>query len=116
MSAIPHGMDAATGRPLSGEAHLVQSIRDILTTPIGTRVMRRDYGSKLVDLLDRPMLPGFLVDVVAAIAEALDRWEPRFRLTRVSVDEASPGRATVTLEGVYRPDGREITVEGLVVG
>ena len=47
------GMDASTGQPLTGSAHLVQSIRDILTTPIGSRVMRRDYGSRLPALLAR---------------------------------------------------------------
>jgi phage baseplate assembly protein W len=39
------GMNRNTGRKLSGVDHLRQSIVDILTTPIGSRVMRRDYGS-----------------------------------------------------------------------
>ncbi|NBO96416.1 MAG: phage baseplate protein, partial [Betaproteobacteria bacterium] len=39
------GINAQTGQPLAGIDHLRQSIRDILTTRIGTRVMRRDYGS-----------------------------------------------------------------------
>lgn len=38
-----NGISATTGRPLSGIDHLRQSIRDILTTPIGSRVMRRLY-------------------------------------------------------------------------
>jgi phage baseplate assembly protein W len=41
------GLNAANGQALSGLDHLRQSIRDILTTRIGTRVMRRDYGSRL---------------------------------------------------------------------
>ena len=45
------GMDRETGKSLSGIEHLRQSIRDILTTPIGSRVMRRDYGSRLFELL-----------------------------------------------------------------
>ena len=32
------GMDASTGRAISGIDHLVQSMTDILTTPIGTRM------------------------------------------------------------------------------
>lgn len=39
------GMNSETGKTISGIEHLKQSIVDILTTPVGTRVMRRDYGS-----------------------------------------------------------------------
>lgn len=31
------------GAPLSGVAHLQQSIKDILTTPLGSRRMRQEY-------------------------------------------------------------------------
>ena len=48
------GLNRHTGRAVEGLAHLSQSIADILTTPIGTRVMRRDYGSELPFLLDQP--------------------------------------------------------------
>jgi hypothetical protein len=49
-----NGMDATTGKALSGIAHLAQRIGDILGTPIGTRVMRRDYGSLWRELIDQP--------------------------------------------------------------
>ena len=49
------GMDRNTGRTLDGDAHLAQSIGDILTTPLGSRVMRRDYGSMLFELIDQPL-------------------------------------------------------------
>ena len=77
------GTDSETGKELTGLAHLRQSVRDILTTPIGTRVMRREYGSRLFELLDAPLTPGVLTEIYAAAAEALGRWEPRLRLTRV---------------------------------
>lgn len=108
------GMDNTTGRGLDGLGHLFQSIRDILTTPIGSRVMRREYGSRLFELIDRPVNSALLVDIYAAVAEALDRWEPRFKLTHVVATFAEPGRLEIDLKGVYRPDGREITLEGVV--
>lgn len=77
------GTDARTGKPLSGLAHLRQSIRDILTTPLGSRVMRRNYGSRLFDLVDNPLNEQTLVEIFAATAEALIQWEPRIRVTRV---------------------------------
>ena len=38
------GMNTQNGRSLTELDHLRQSIVDILNTPIGSRVMRRDYG------------------------------------------------------------------------
>jgi phage baseplate assembly protein W len=109
------GMDAATGKALSGRDHLYQSVRDILTTPIGSRVQRREYGSSLYELLDRPMNGQAIMEVFAAVAEALDKWEPRFKLTQVKVIAAAPGRMELELTGEYRPDGKPITLEGIVV-
>lgn len=99
-----NGMDAVTGKPLSGDAHLAQSCADILTTPIGTRVMLRDYGSAIFELLDRPWNALTRLLVTAAAAVALARWEPRIALTRISFDEtASPSRPIMLLEG-HRTD------------
>ena len=110
------GTDSATGKRLEGLAHLRQSIRDILTTPLGSRVMRRDYGSRLFELVDAPLTPGLLVEIYAATAEALAQWEPRFHLLKVaaaSVGDA--GKVSLTLEGRYLPDGKPITLEGIVI-
>ncbi|KVE36755.1 GPW/gp25 family protein, partial [Burkholderia sp. TSV86] len=77
------GTSASDGKPRAGIAHLRQSIIDILTTPVGSRVMRRDYGSRLYQLVDAPLNAETIVDLYAATAEALAAWEPRFRLTQV---------------------------------
>lgn len=110
------GVDASTGKPLSDLDHLRQSIRDILTTRIGTRVMRRDYGSRVPDLIDRPITPRLAVELYAAVAEALARWEPRFRLTRVRMTDARAGWVELTLEGEVRLQGfadRLVTLSGI---
>ena len=64
------GINAQTGQPLAGIDHLRQSIRDILTTRIGTRVMCRDYGSRLPTLIDNPIstAPGFTLGNVHVMA------------------------------------------------
>ena len=46
------GMHATTGRSLTGLGHLRQSVTDILTTPMGSRVQRRRYGSEVPELID----------------------------------------------------------------
>lgn len=109
------GINATTGKRLGGVQHLRQSIRDILTTPIGSRVMRREYGSRLFQLIDAPMNRSTMLDLYAATAEALDRWEPRFKLTKVEAITAEPGRIELDLTGEYLPDGQTITLDGIVV-
>lgn len=109
------GMNAHDGRAIEGLPHLRQSIEDILTTPIGSRVMRRDYGSRLPRLVDTPVNDALLIDLYIATAEALDRWEPRLEVRSVAVTEARVGSVTLSVEGVYRPDGQDIKIEGLIV-
>ncbi|MBS7703319.1 GPW/gp25 family protein [Chelatococcus asaccharovorans] len=101
-------MDSAGTNPLTGQLltdweHVQASIADILITPIGTRVMLRDYGSRLTDLIDQPQNRITLVDYVLAIHEALDRWEPRFVVTQVLLEAATAGHLTVQIIGQYRP-------------
>ena len=93
------GLSATTARLLPEEQHLVQSINDILSTPLGSRVMRREYGSDLPRLIDAPVNGETLVDLYAATAEAIDRWEPRFDLRRVEVADAVAGKLSLTLTG-----------------
>ncbi|WP_337846871.1 GPW/gp25 family protein [Sphingomonas sp.] len=94
-------MSALTGKPLAGAAHIAQSVKDILATPIGTRVMLRDYGSMIFELMDRPANAATLMLLRAATAGALRRWEPRIRLTRVSFGgDFAAGKPIVEIEGV----------------
>lgn len=110
-----HGINAQTGKPLTGIEHLRQSIRDILTTRIGTRVIRRDYGSDVPNLLDAAMTPRLAMSLYMAVAVALDTWEPRFRLTRVQITDAAPGKVTLAVEGIYLPDGKPVVMQGLEI-
>lgn len=110
-----NGINTSTGKSLDGLAHLRQSVRDILTTPIGTRVMRRDYGSRLYRLVDAPMNDATRLDMMAATYEALETWEPRLKLDRVSVKMPEPGGVVVSIEGQYLPTGQAVTLDGLEV-
>lgn len=109
------GTSALTGKHLDGIDHLRQSIRDILTTPIGARVMRRDYGSRIFELIDAPMNRSTLLDIYAATAEALARWEPRFKVQNVKASSAAPGAITLDMTGEYLPDGQVVTLDGIEV-
>ncbi len=107
------GMNAKTGRLLTGLDHLQQSIADILHTRIGSRVMRRTYGSNLFERIDRPQTETTKAGVIADIAEALSKWEPRFLLKQVKLtgtaEEQNNGKLFCTLIGRY--NGAEISIE-----
>ena len=110
------GMSRDNGEALGGFDHLRQSIQDILTTPIGTRVHRRDYGSRLPRLVDRPINNSLVAEMVAATAEALDRWEPRLKLEKINIDSVSAdGQISLSLVGYYLLNGARVEIEGLVV-
>lgn len=62
---------------VSEEEHIKQSISDILLTQIGTRIQRRDYGSNIPKLIDRPINGALMLQIAACAVVALNRWEPR---------------------------------------
>lgn len=93
------GMSATTGRVLDGVEHLRQSVADILMTPLGSRVGRRDYGSELFGLLDQAMTPTLRLRLFAATATALLRWEPRLKLTAIALVADAAGVWRLTLDG-----------------
>ena len=104
------GMDRRTGLPISGVEHLRQSIEDILTTPLGSRLMRPEYGSTIRRFLDLPVSEGWKSAVQAEAARALKRWEPRLELTQVQVLSVLDGRITFRLSGIYKGDSQLLDV------
>ncbi|WP_447555692.1 GPW/gp25 family protein [Vreelandella sp. EE22] len=105
------GMNAQTGQRLDGLEHIRQSIADIITTPIGSRIMRRDYGSLVPELLDRPLSDALLMQVYAATVIAVSRWEPRIQITGTqgSIDATRPGTAAIELIG-KTPSGEPLSI------
>jgi len=106
------GMDRVTGKPLTGLDHLWQSIGDILSTPLGSRRMRPDYGSTLRRFVDLPVTEGWKGAVQAEAARALGRWEPRVDLSSVRVVAVLGGKITFKLAVEYlgERDIREVSV------
>lgn len=110
------GINNITGKHLTGIAHLKQSVSDILQTPLGSRVMRRDYGSRIFQLTDAPLNAGTIIDIFAAAAEALNRWEPRFKLEKIkAVNTGIAGQIELDATGKYLPDGKTITMDGIII-
>ncbi|KJK06533.1 GPW/gp25 family protein [Pseudomonas alkylphenolica] len=104
------GMDRRSGQSVSGLTHLRQSIEDILTTPVGSRRMRPEYGSQLRRYVDLPVNEGWKSAVQAEVARSLGRWEPRLKLERVRVVAVVGGQITLQLTGQYLGDSAIIEV------
>ncbi|WP_312298498.1 GPW/gp25 family protein [Atlantibacter hermannii] len=103
------GMNQRTGEAITDIDHIRQSVRDILTTPVGSRIYRRDYGSLFLSLIDDPMNPATKLRVMAATYSALNRWEPRIRLDSVTLETTMDGEMVVELSG-YRDNGSAVSL------
>lgn len=98
------GMDRHTGQPLSGIDHVRQSIEVILSTPLGSRRMRPEFGSQLRRYVDMPVNEGWKGAVSAETVRAVGRWEPRVKLEQVSIESILDGKITLRLQGEYLGD------------
>lgn len=104
-------MNRRNGSTLTTREHIAQSVEDILTTRIGTRIARREYGSLLPELIDQPLNETTCLRLYAATAMALLRWEPRINLTRVQLNITDlTGRAELDMTAVLVDSNEEFNV------
>ena len=59
------------------------SIKDILLTPLGSRVMLPEYGSRIYELIDRKVDDEFRADLACFVIEAVEKWEKRVKIDEV---------------------------------
>lgn len=109
------GMSNKTGKYLEDLEHLKQSIVDILTTPVGSRVICRDYGSSLFQLTDQPMNRDLFPKIYAAVADAIDKWEPRFKIEKIVINSIKEGHIILSLVGRYIITQQKIALEDLII-
>ncbi len=79
-----------------------QSIKIILQTCPGERLMRPGYGAGLERYLHEPNTLTTRRQIRDLITASLERWEPRILLDRVDVWEVEERPDTVRIEIVYR--------------
>ncbi|MFP2424714.1 GPW/gp25 family protein [Enterobacter ludwigii] len=104
-----YGMNSATGKAITDAEHLRQSVKDILITPQGSRIARREYGSLLSALIDQPQNPALRLQMMSAVYVALMRWEPRLTLDAITINSGFDGSMVVDLTG-RRTDGSPVSL------
>lgn len=114
------GIDRRTGKVIGNLASAYQGVEVVLTTRLGERVMRREFGAGVAELLGRLMTPALFVAFQTLIATAIDLWEPRFAVRRISVsgspEQIRLGHSGFVIEADYRPRGHlgDMRVERVV--
>lgn len=91
--AFPIGNDVRGGIAYSSyEKSVEESIRIILGTTPGERIMRPDFGCKINEMVFAPNSSRTISLAVRYIEEAIVKWEPRVILKKVTgeVDEQNP--------------------------
>ena len=96
-------MNRYTGETLKNESdHIKQSIADILLTPVGSRIQRREYGSLI------PISHTLLLQLAACAVTAINRWEPRVQITQFKPELVEGGIvASYVARGQYQQHIKE---------
>lgn len=100
-----------SGQALKTEIDSIrQSIEDILGTPIGTRIMRREYGSLLAELLDQPINDSLVLKCYSAIYTAINRWEDRISISQINISSVKGNGLIFDIEGVSPVSGQQMNL------
>jgi uncharacterized protein len=113
------GIDRRTGARLSNLESAYQAVEYILGTRLGSVILLREFGGGVVELLGRLLTADLFLAWCQLVATAIDLWEPRFRVRRVSfagsVEEIRLGNGKILIEVDYRPKGHlgDFTVQSV---
>jgi phage baseplate assembly protein W len=85
-----------------GEQHVRESIRLILLTEPGERLMREEFGSGLRQLLFEPNTVTTRTLIRQRISQAIKRWEPRVTLEEVDVQPDPDNSRLIAINIFFR--------------
>jgi uncharacterized protein len=87
---------------VSAEQDIEQSVRIILSTMPGERLMRPEFGCRVHELLYEPQNATTESLIVYYVEQALGRWEPRIELQEVRVTPGADYNGVLLVEIDYR--------------
>lgn len=101
--AFPLGVDDATGGValVTADREIQESLRLILGTAPGERPMRPEFGCRIHEHVFGPVNSTTAGQAAHDVREAIERWEPRVELLKVSVDFDVNTAGTLYLEIGY---------------
>jgi phage baseplate assembly protein W len=101
--AWPLGVDHTGAiRLTQGRDELDDSIRVVLLTAPGERLMRPQFGCRIWDLLFEPVNANLLGLISQAVRDALAQWEPRIEVEDVRPVQDDSDASLVQITITYR--------------
>ncbi|MFV0299876.1 MAG: GPW/gp25 family protein [Paracoccus sp. (in: a-proteobacteria)] len=85
---FPPRFDGNTGQPslVEAEDDIVESLRILIGTRPGERIMQPTYGCRIHDQVFAPMTGATIAAIETAVSQAILFFEPRITLHRIVVD------------------------------
>ena len=89
---------------VSGPENISQSLKALLTTNLGERLMRLEYGCGIAQLLFEPIDQRTVTKIRNSIADAVLLYEPRINLLNVNVfqDQNNTGLLNISIEYIIK--------------
>ena len=89
---------------VSGPENISQSLRALLTTNVGERLMHPEYGCGLAQLLFEPIDQRTITKIQNSVNDAILLYEPRIKLIDVSVfqDPNDTGLLNINIEYIAK--------------
>ncbi|MFN4366511.1 MAG: GPW/gp25 family protein [Acinetobacter sp.] len=103
-------MSRYTGAEIAELEHIRESLEDIATTPIGSRVMRRNYGTLLFNLIDQPIGEALYLRIYSTLYTAYVRWENRIEISQIQVVALNKGQLILDIVGFLKSSGSEVNM------
>lgn len=101
------GINARTGKILTGPAHLAQSLGKIWQTRLDTRVMRLSFGADHRSALSEDLTPSIALLIYNDMVASAARWEPEYLIAQLQlVTLQESGKLGIRHGGIYYPEGR----------
>jgi phage baseplate assembly protein W len=111
---MKQGTDRNSGKLISGIPYLWQRLSDVISTPRGSVVGRRDFGSQLFEMVDRNVDSGFYMEAYVRLAEAINspaNGLEDFQLSTMRVERVGDHHVEIYLAGVLLDGDTTASVE-----
>jgi len=86
---------------VSGQFITRDSVLQILLCSLGERVMRPDYGSRLIEMISENINPGLVAAIQAEILRALGVWDSRVQVDDIQIELEQSGLEKLLIVSLF---------------
>lgn len=94
----------------------VDSIKQILLTEMGERVMRPDFGTRLRRKIFENVNQGLITEIQKEVLAALVKWEPRIQVQTIDVQQDDNVASLVRITLTFVALGKTATTGPIEIG